>query len=146
MLTFLRDLRYSARSLGRTPGLTSALLFTVALGVGSYAAVAGFTNGLQGELTSVPDGEGHFKLARLQGLLSWTVALVFLTATANVAGLLLSRSTRRTYETAARAALGATRARLAQHVIADSVVISIAGGLLGALVAWWTATAFPALL
>ena len=146
MLTFLRDLRYSARSLGRTPGLTSALLFTVALGVGSYAAVAGFTNGLQGELTSVADGEGHFKLARLQGLLSWTVALVFLTATANVAGLLLSRSTRRTYETAARAALGATRARLAQHVIADSVVISIAGGLLGALVAWWTATAFPALL
>ena len=31
MLTFLRDLRYSARSLGRTPGLTSALLFTVAV-------------------------------------------------------------------------------------------------------------------
>ena len=146
MLTFLRDLRYSARSLGRTPGLTSALLFTVALGVGSYAAVAGFTNGLQTELASASDGEGQFKLARLQGLLSWTVGLVFLTATANVAGLLLSRSTRRTYETAARAALGATRARLAMHVVADSVVISIAGGALGALVAYWTTKAFPALL
>jgi hypothetical protein len=114
--------------------------------VGSYAVIAGFTNGLQAEFLSAPDGEGQFKLARLQGLLSWTVALVFLTATANVAGLLLSRATRRTYETAARAALGATRARLAMHVIADSVVISIAGGLLGALVAYWTATAFPALL
>jgi hypothetical protein len=146
VLTFLRDLRYSARSLSRTPGLTAALLFTVALGIGSYATVAGFTNGLQGELTAAPDSEGHFKLARLSGLLSWTVALVLLTATANVAGLLLSRSTRRTHETAARAALGATRPRLALHVVADSVVISIAGGLLGALFAYWTSKAFPALL
>jgi hypothetical protein len=146
VLTFLRDLRYSARSLSRTPGLTSALLFTVALGVGSYAVIAGFTNGLQDELASVSGGEGLFKLARLQGLVGWTVALVCLTASANVTGLLLSRATRRTHETASRAALGATRARLALHLVADSVVISIGGVLLGTLVAYWTATAFPALL
>jgi hypothetical protein len=145
-MTFLRDLRYAVRSLSRTPGLTAALLFTVALGVGSYATIAGFSNGLRQELAALTNPDGQFKLLRLQTLLSWTVALVFVTATANVAGLLLSRSARRTHETAARAALGATERRLAAHIAADSIVIAIAGGALGALVAYWTASAFPALL
>lgn len=144
-MSFLRDVRYSARSFSRTPGLAAALLLTVAIGVGSYATIAAFNNGLQQEL-SADGGGGAFKLERLRTLLSWTIALVFVTATANVAGLLLSRSSRRAHETAARAAIGATRARLAVHVAADSVVIAVAGGLLGALVAWWTSQAFPALL
>ena len=71
---------------------------------------------------------------------------MFLTATGNIAGLLLSRSSRRIHETAARAALGATERRLAVHIVADSVVIATAGGALGALVAYWTSAAFPALL
>jgi FtsX-like permease family/MacB-like periplasmic core domain len=145
-VSFISDLRYAARSFSRTPGLAAALLLTVALGVGSYATIAGFSNGLQQELSTRAGGEGQFKLHRLRTLLSGTVALVFLTATANVAGLLLSRSDRRRHETAARAAIGATRARLAAHVAADSVVIAIAGGVLGALVAYWTSHAFPALL
>ena len=145
-MTFLRDLRYSARSLSRSPGVFAALLFTVALGVGSYATIAGFSNGIRQELSALSSADGQFKLQRLQSLLSWTVALVFLTATGNIAGLLLSRSSRRTHETAARAALGATERRLAVHIAADSVVIAIAGGAMGALVAYWTASAFPALL
>jgi hypothetical protein len=145
-MTFFGDLRYSVRSLARSPAVTAALLLTVALGVGSYATIAGFSNGLQQELATLASAEGQFKLQRLRTLLSWTVGLVFVTATANVAGLLLSRAARRTYETAARAALGATPRRLAAHIAADSVVIAIGGGLLGALVAWWTASAFPALL
>ena len=40
------DLRYSARSLARTPGLTLTLLLTIALGIGSNAAVVGFIRGL----------------------------------------------------------------------------------------------------
>ena len=40
------NLRYSARSLARRPGLTLTLLLTIALGVGSNAAVAGFVRGL----------------------------------------------------------------------------------------------------
>jgi hypothetical protein len=146
LMTLLGDLRYSVRSLSRSPALTAALLFTVALGVGSYATIAGFSNALQQELSTVTSADGQYKLQRLRTLLSWTVALGFLTATANVAGLLLSRASRRTHETAARAALGATGRRLAVHIAADSVVIAIAGGSLGALIAYWTASAFPALL
>ena len=40
------DLRYSIRSLTRTPVVASALLFTIALGIGSNAAVVGFVRGL----------------------------------------------------------------------------------------------------
>ena len=43
---FPADLRYSARSFLRTPGLTAALLLTIALGIGSNASVYGFVRGL----------------------------------------------------------------------------------------------------
>jgi len=88
----------------------------------------------------------QIKLDDLRRLLAAAAVLVFMTAAANVAGFLLSRATRRSHETAARVALGATPSRLALQVAADSLVISLAGGLLGALVAYWTASALPALL
>src|SRR5206468_9618215 len=40
------DLRYSVRSLTRTPGLTVTLLLTIAIGIGSNASVVGFVRGL----------------------------------------------------------------------------------------------------
>lgn len=46
MFRMLRDLRYSARSFTRTPGLALALLFTVALGIVSIVSVRGFVDGL----------------------------------------------------------------------------------------------------
>ncbi|MGB2713082.1 MAG: ABC transporter permease [Vicinamibacterales bacterium] len=46
MAVALKEIRYSARSFARTPGLTLALLISIALGVGSNAAVHGFANGL----------------------------------------------------------------------------------------------------
>jgi hypothetical protein len=87
----------------------------------------------------------QIKLAQLRWLLAIAAALVFVTAAANVAGFLLSRATRRSHETAARVALGATPANLATQVVADSLVISCAGGVLGAFVAYWTASALPSL-
>ena len=45
-MSFLRDLSYSARSFARTPVLTLALLCSIALGIGSNAAVLGFVRGL----------------------------------------------------------------------------------------------------
>src|SRR4029078_9316036 len=90
--------------------------------------------------------EADYALSRLVALLSWTVGLVFVTAAANIAGLLLSRANRPPHETAARMALGATRGRLAVHLLADSLAAALAGGAIGALVAYWTVTAFPALL
>ena len=45
-MSFLRDPAYSARSFARTPVLTLALLLSIALGIGSNAAVLGFVRGL----------------------------------------------------------------------------------------------------
>jgi putative ABC transport system permease protein len=95
---------------------------------------------------SATEPDIQLRLAQVKRLLEWAAALVFLTAAANVAGFLLSRAVRRSHETAARVTLGATSARLASQVLADSLVISVGGGVLGGLVAFWTAAALPAML
>ena len=74
------------------------------------------------------------------------VALLLLVAGANVAGLLLARTSTRRKELAVRAALGAGRGRLIQQFLAESLVLSFAGGALGILIATWTVKALPAIL
>ena len=58
----LADLKYSARGFARAPGLTVALLFTIAVGIGSNAAVLGFVRGTVGRDLPIPDIDRMFSL------------------------------------------------------------------------------------
>ena len=77
----------------------------------------------------------------IASLLLVVVSLVLAIACSNLATLLLVRGAARAKEISVRLAMGATRSQLVRHLLTESLLLSLAGGIAGSVLAWWAMNA-----
>ena len=133
----------NTRLLAGSAGLFRATLPT------NYPAV-NVKDYLRFKLHATPAGNGVSSIREQYGdpllLLLGTAGLVLLIACANLANLMLARATAREREIAVRLAIGASRGRLIRQLMAESLLIAIAGAGLGWLLASTLSDGLVALL
>ena len=82
---------------------------------------------------------------RLAAALTIVVAMVLLVAAANIAGVLLARGVGRSGEIAVQRVLGAAPLRIVRQLLAESLMLSLAGGIVGIVLAQWLVSLFRTL-
>jgi len=135
------------------PGVTAAQAAAEGTGRGRFAADTGLTTmaifGNDGPIAISAQPMRDALTADVRRplvIMLAAVGLLLITSTANVASLQLARATTRRREMAIRAALGASRARVARQLLSESLMLGLAGGGAGFILAWLLNRLIPTFL